>query len=379
MPNGKRKKKNKSPRKILAYYKYNTRSQRQNHEEQGDKMAESEPVNVPSQGEPDVVGQTPLKMLPITDYHSENAEINIVLNAMKDIATNMATESAKMDARFAERDRVDLVWKQDIVSQVSAVEQTAKNNTTVLTGFQTTVELMQQVANRTDKQSKTIDTTFDTIFAQLDIDRINVIRKQLKVEERLNQLEREHRSFNIRAQGVKLDAKKNLKDCVLDMFLPLASDLKKSHLEYVIKITSTEKEGSGDTADGANGATENALAVQGTGAKEPRLPILLIRFTDKSIRNKVFFAARKAKDKYKPKLVVRDDMIKDDHKAWTLAKPQMEDAHKAGHRTKCRYGRLTVESKQTPIDGLPSTDRRVHEINENAKIAYVRTPLNRIE
>ena len=167
---------------------------------------------------------------------------------------------------------------------------------------------------------------------------------------------------------------------MLEILVKLVPELNKSHLDYVIKIASSSSaqgEGPGDdTATGLQVAMTETPALPAAKAKT-KSPILLVRFTDKALRNKVFFEAKKNKDTFKPKLVIRDDMTKDDHAAWTLAKPQMQVAHTAGQRSKCRHGRLTIENNSTPIEGLLSQERKIHEINTAAKIPYNRDDVDR--
>ena len=158
------------------------------------------------------------------------------------------------------------------------------------------------------------------------------------------------------------------------MFVQLVPDLKKSHLEYVIKITPKQRDDVSDTTGETAGGPTGAAGTNKDKTTKP--PIVLVRFTDKAVRNQVFYEARKSKDKFKPKLVVRDDMTKEDHNAWSLAKPQMQVAHEAGGRSKCKFGRLTIDSKSIPIEGLLSTDRKIHEMNEKTKIPHDRIQIN---
>ena len=112
-----------------------------------------------------------------------------------------------------------------------------------------------------------------------------------------------------------------------------------------------------------------------TAGKKMLAVILLARFNDKAVRNKVYTLSRKNKDKLPIKVVVREDMIKADYDAWSLAKPQMETAHKNEKMCRCRYSKLTIDSKHVPIDGQLSTDQRIHEMNNAIKIPVRRADI----
>ena len=61
-------------------------------------------------------------------------------------------------------------------------------------------------------------------------------------------------------------------------------------------------------------------------------------------------------------------MNKYDFESRSLAKAQMNDAYKAGKRSRCKYSKLTIEGKPTPITGVISSEERIFTYNELAKI-----------
>ena len=94
--------------------------------------------------------------------------------------------------------------------------------------------------------------------------------------------------------------------------------------------------------------------------------MILVRFTDKYVRNQVFHLSRKYKEKFTG--TVRDDMIQPDYTVWMLAKPQMSSAYERGKKSRCRYGKLVVDSKQIPVDGVISNAQIIAKAADEARL-----------
>ena len=265
-------------------------------------------------------------------------------------------------------------WKKGVEVKIAKLDERVKANTGAIAGMKGVVDFMEKVAKRTDTQTVSVGRSVDAIYAQIEIDRLQTYRSQIALEDRINSLEREHRAYNIRIQGLSPTPNQNLKQLVVDTFSPVVPGLDISTLEYVAKITASTK-----NSDNANAGVSDVLPDDqgvggGTAAAKKKQPavILLARFNDKAVRNKVYVQARKNKIKLPKNVLVREDMIKADYDAWSLAKPQMETAYKGSKMCRCRYGRLTVDSKNVAIDGLLSTEARIHEMNESVKIPITR-------
>ena len=84
---------------------------------------------------------------------------------------------------------------------------------------------------------------------------------------------------------------------------------------------------------------------------KPPPTIVIVRFNDINMRNKVFYLSRKNKDKLPKDIIVRDDQIKTDYDKWCLAKPQMNEAHTQGRRSRYKWGNLVIAGTKTKIQG----------------------------
>ena len=287
-------------------------------------------------------------IMPTLEFAKDNPEMNIILKAIDN----------KLDFILLDNS----AWKKKVDENLIKLNQDVGTNKTDIEGMKGVVDYMERVAKRSNAQSDSISQTTEQIFAQLEIDRLGALRREIALEDRLNALEREHRAYNIRVQGLTPTPTTNLRKLIVDTFSKVVPNLELANLEYVAKIVASKKKATSE------GEEQDALPqASATKRAEPSV-ILLVRFNDKSIRNKVYALARKNKEKLPKNLVVREDMIKVDYDTWSLAKPQMETAHKGKKMCRYRYGRLIVNSENVPIEGLLSTNERIHEMNEGAKI-----------
>lgn len=258
-------------------------------------------------------------------------------------------------------------WKTGIEKRVSQNEATIKDREKLMQEMKASIDFMDKTARDTQEQSQTIDITFQNIAKLFQNERLSTVKNMLKLEERVNMLEREVRSFNIRVQGLKIPDAQNIKSVVVKTFSNVVPQLTNSHIEYVYKlptrkVTTTPKIAGGDEdGDGEDGEQVKT---------DDDSPILLVRFTDKNIRNQVFFKSKKFK--FDTKLILRDDHIKSDHDKWTKAKPQMSEAHVEGKKSKYKWGKLTINSQQIPIRGVESEATILANALEESTLKIVR-------
>ena len=318
-------------------------------------------------------GSKPPDLDLLKDFASKDPETTILINAMKSLGQGIY-------ARIDNLEKADQKWKADIGTRLNTVETTIKERGAKIAGYNETIEFMQTVAKNTDDQSKGIDKRFRELWAQVDSDRVSTIRAQLEYEDRIKSLEREVRSFNLRVQGIPLKDKQNVKEAVLKTFEKAVPELKKVHIEFAVRIPQKRVIHGlmpGLPGEGGETGDEQPLPMVPHGgaradARGPKMAptVVLIRFTDKYIRNQVFFESKRNKDHIPYKIIVREDMIKQDLDVKTLAKPQMEAAYTAGKQCKCRYGKLTIDSRATPIEGVKSREAVIHELNEAARLDF---------
>ena len=144
---------------------------------------------------------------------------------------------------------------------------------------------------------------------------------------------------------------------IVDKFLPVVPELKLEQIEYAYKIALKPR----DKDPGTEGAAEESIQaddeapeleapVDATKNKSGPSYIVVVRFTTKQLRNKVFFKSKK--HKFTPKLILRNDLIKADYDVWVKAKPQMSIAHDAGKRSRCNDGQLKINGQKIPVDGV---------------------------
>ena len=298
---------------------------------------------------------------PIKRHETTNPGFEMLLDAMKDLANGIDKKLETIISQNTE-------WKTGVTSRLTVAESSIGENKAEISKMKEVVDFMEAVANNTNSRSQSVDKSLETIFAQLEIDRLSSLRAQFRLEERINVLDREVKSFNIRVQGLKPTASQNLKTLVVDTFAKVVPELRASHIEYVAKIAAAKKKATTTEGDDGGEGVQNEETARAEKNTEPSV-ILLIRFTDKLLRNKVYAMARKDKVKL-GQIIVRDDLVKADYEAWTLAKPQMKTAYSLKQRSRCKDGKLNIESKQIPIKGLKSTDAMIHEINQSVKIPF---------
>jgi len=271
------------------------------------------------------------------------------LKAIHALSTNFGSMFNTVEERLDKINDDITNWKTSINDKISGFESTLEKNKELMDGWQKTIEFMDTTSKDVTAHAQSIDTTFvntDLLFQQ---ERVLTVKAFLHVEERLNILEREVKSFNVRVQGLAVPDGKNIKETVVNCFIKAVPELKKSHIEFVAKITVKPEEG-----------------------KAPLLPILLIRFTEKRIRNKVFFNSKK--HVFESKIVVKEDMIKQDYEIWSKAKPQMAVAFQANKKPLCRNGKLTINKEITEVDGVESVHDILQKAAAGSTLKIVRIP-----
>ena len=278
--------------------------------------------------------------------------------------------SAMMDSNFKqlrEEEKKRLVWEKDITLRVAANEKTLQDRALKILEVEKSIEFMDSVAKKANAMVNEVEQTFDNIDKHLQGERVLTVREFIRLEDRLDILEREHRAFNMRVQGLPIKKDSNLKQVVVDAFKRVFTGLEIKHIEYVAKVTKGDTPDTPDPADFApDDETEQLETAQGK--KKPQGPIVLVRFTDRYIRNKVFGLSRKNKDKLGSSIIVRDDMIKGDYNKWKLAKPQMQTAYASGKLSRCRNGNLLIESRKTKIEGVEDTATKLHKAVEEGRL-----------
>ena len=306
-----------------------------------------------------VDGLHTLDSLQPLDFKSDNPDFKQILQAIDSKLDSILLSNAE--------------WKDGVNNKLKQAEIDITATQTVVNDMKGTVDFMERVAKRTNKQSDGIEQSFQTIFAQIELDRLAALRANALMEERVNALEREQRSYNIRIQGLIPKPAQNLKKLVADTFKSVVPELEATSLEYVAQIKASTKKAADNTA----------LAAGDTGNTQPKdkaPPVIIIaRFNDKAVRNKVYALARKNKTKLPKGIIVRDDLIKSDYDSWALAKPQMEAAYTGKKMCRYKHGKLTIDSKMIPIDGLKTLDQRIGEQNEAVKIPIQFVPIPPLE
>lgn len=249
-------------------------------------------------------------------------------------------------------------WKTDIEARVSSAEDTVKTKVALIDKFQDTITFMDETAKETSALTGGTDKTFQNIDLMFQEERVSTVKSVMALEQRLNSLEREVRSYNVRIKGIAVTGATNIKTKVISVLNKAVPDLKAHHIEYVYKIPVKDIEVSEPV---------HALAP----APTPPEPLLLVRFTDRQMRNKVFFKCKKFK--FEPKVTIKDDMIKPDYINWAKAKPQMQEAHSRGKPLKYRYSKLIVDSKSVRIDGVETEAEILLQARESSTLEVVKS------
>lgn len=256
-----------------------------------------------------------------------------------DILTQMLAKFETFETKLTqvEKSQTNLsndlkVWQGQIAGRLVKVETFVKDTAETIEHLKKTAEFVETTAKEVEAKATGYGTQFKNITDRLDELSVDSKASNIQVKKQMNVLERKLRENNIRVQGIVINDNENAKEAVVRIFKKVISDINKSHIEYAYKIPQKLIQGA---------------ALEAT----PPPPIVLVRFSTKGMRNRVFFKARKEKDKFDSKIIVREDMTKPDFALWNKAKPQMAKAFSENKKAMCIQGTLTVDSVITNIDG----------------------------
>lgn len=285
-----------------------------------------------------------------------------VLKAISDLEISlkaeMTTNKTSTEKKISDLDTDVKKWKSEIETKIDAFELKAKKQDEDLVAMKGTVDFMEKTATDVYQHAEGIDKTFINVDMKFRTERLLTVKALLQLEERVNSLERELRAYNIRVQGLKVADGQNIKSAIIQTFKEVAPELQKSHIEYAFKLSSKKDQ------------APPLVAENGAGQQAQRDPIILIKFTDKNLRNKIFFKAKKFQ--FEPKIVVKDDHTKANYEKWQKAKPQMGDAYFEKKKSTYRNGRLTIDSKQIPIVGVDTEAQILAKAYDDAKLDIIR-------
>ena len=262
---------------------------------------------------------------------ASSGEKDPVLQAINDLNAKFDSLNTKFDSLSTKFDTID-TWKVSVDNRLDAAELVLKAVKDQEKAFNKASEALDLTA----KGVATTQTAIERRLTDIETARDNWVSEQavstVRLKKSINVMDRKLRECNIRAQGIVLAANETAKEACLRVFKAVVPELEKLDMDYIVKIP-----------------PKPVKQVAGAAPVAPQPPILLIKFRNKSIRNQVFYKARKDKDSLTGKVIVRDDMSKPDHALWVLAKPQMQIAHEKGERAKFTEGTLTIESHTVPI------------------------------
>lgn len=284
-----------------------------------------------------------------------------ILKSIEALSINLDSKFDVFETRYRQIDEKRIEWETTTNNRLKVIEDAEKARASTFAEWKKTIGYMDTTASEAKGLIDGLDATFIDVEAHLQAERVTNLKDMMRMEERLNMLEREHRAFNIRVQGLDLEGKPNVKAVFFDMFKKVCPDLKKGQIEYAIKITPK-------LADKPDTQQVELAEGDGTAPKKPPGPIVLVRFVDKRTRNRVFHLAKKNKDKFPVKIIVRDDMIRCDYNTWQKAKPQMNIAFTNGKKSKCVYSKLTIDSIVTKVDGVETPAEMIAKAIEETKL-----------
>jgi hypothetical protein len=177
-------------------------------------------------------------------------------------------------------------------------------------------------------------------------------------------LQRQRRERNVRAGGITQMVGESCIQSAHRILVEVITDLKITDIvraEKVIprkipekkeRVVENEGDGEGETSSDEQ-KDEIPLGLALGQVPKPWIPNLIIEFTTKEIRDRVFTLGRKHKKNFSVKISIREDMIKADWDRYKLARPVMDKHHEddASVKTNFTYGDMIINSKKTAIPG----------------------------
>jgi hypothetical protein len=307
---------------------------------------------------------------------SEKTEDDPVLSGIKAITEQLSGLKSEL---FGFKNEVT-TWQGSVNTDVSHLKLTTETNKEILDSFQETITYMEKTADESNANMGKINENFAMIYNQLRTERVETMKALLEIQERVTVLERRDRDFNVRILGLRIEDTDNIAEKIVATFVVVCPDLTIKHIEKVYKIPLKPVGQVGATGDNTEvknaddshtSESDEEIDLRDEGEPLDQVPVILVRFTDRRIRNEIFHKSKK--HKFAKKLSVKEDYTKTDYSKLVKAKPQMKKAFKKKHKNFFTEGNLVVEKKKIKIHGVKTNTQILAEALEKSTL-----PLNQL-
>lgn len=269
---------------------------------------------------------------------SGSGENNEILLAIESLKAELKQDLSKTDASIGALDTAVKAWQTGIEDRIIVIE--GKVDKLDVPALQYSVDSAVDTANTAEREVDLLKQKVSSLERRLE-ESLELIDKSVnKNAELIKSLQRRTRESNVRIQGVKQEDEESPLQATHRYLSHVVPDLKIEDIESVEKIVPRT----------INKPTIAPVLGAAAPPPEPTYPpTILIKFKNRQIRDKVYYEARRNKEKFPSKVIVREDMIRADRELWGIAKTQMAEAFTLGVKTKFEWGKLTINGQKTKV------------------------------